>query len=274
MENYGKRITDLRKKHNLTQSELGALLNVTPQAISKWENGLSEPDLGTLKKLCEIFHVTTDEMLSVDPVKDSSSTASQSEAATKTKIIYGYCESCQKPVSFGEYDVKDGGRSIICKGCVEKRDEDAKKSLVDSYTEKIKASKKALRRGLIRGGIWAIVIFLIFFTQYIPPATTLDSFCLVLGGILAYWVFTFRSQLSWDGTIADMISETDVFGLSLLDIILYPFFLVTGILGAPFYFPFALISKIREPKKLEKEKQKILNNEYSPQSIRYRLLFK
>lgn len=269
MENYGKRITDLRKKHNLTQSELGALLNVTPQAISKWENGLSEPDLGTLRKICEIFNVTTDEMLGVDPIEDSPKGA-QKETVVETKIINGYCESCQKPVSFGEYDVKVGGRSIICKECVEKRQEDAKKSLVDSYPEKIKASKKALRRGLIRGSIWAIALFLIFFIQYIPPATELDSICLVLGVILAYWVFTFRSQLSWGGTVADMLSGTD----SLLDIILYPFSLVIGFLGAPFYFPSQLISKIREPEKLEKEKQKILNNEYSPQSLRYRLLFK
>ena len=63
MGNYAARITDLRKKVNLTQAELGEKLNVTPQAVSKWENGLSEPDIETLKKMSELFDVSLDYLL-------------------------------------------------------------------------------------------------------------------------------------------------------------------------------------------------------------------
>ena len=63
MENYSTRITELRKKANLTQSELGEKLNVTPQAVSKWENGLSEPDVETFKKMSELFSVSLDYLL-------------------------------------------------------------------------------------------------------------------------------------------------------------------------------------------------------------------
>ena len=66
MENLGQRITELRKKRNLTQSELGEKLNVTSQAVSKWENNLSEPDLETTKKLCEILEVSMSELLGLD----------------------------------------------------------------------------------------------------------------------------------------------------------------------------------------------------------------
>ena len=61
--NYGSKIAELRKSNNLTQAELGAKLNVTAQAVSKWENGLSEPDIDSIKKLCELFSVSVDQFL-------------------------------------------------------------------------------------------------------------------------------------------------------------------------------------------------------------------
>ena len=45
----GERISKLRANSGLTQKELGDKLNVTAQAVSKWENGLSETDIDTLK---------------------------------------------------------------------------------------------------------------------------------------------------------------------------------------------------------------------------------
>lgn len=61
MNDYGKRIAELRKSKNLTQAELGKKLNVTSQAVSKWENGLSEPDLDTISKLCSILNMSVNE---------------------------------------------------------------------------------------------------------------------------------------------------------------------------------------------------------------------
>lgn len=40
--NYGQTIVNLRKTANTTQAELGEKLNVTSQAVSKWENGISD----------------------------------------------------------------------------------------------------------------------------------------------------------------------------------------------------------------------------------------
>ena len=52
-----------RKKLGLSQKELAEMLLLTPQTISKWEKGLSEPSLKDLCKLSNIFSVSTDELL-------------------------------------------------------------------------------------------------------------------------------------------------------------------------------------------------------------------
>ena len=59
----GSRIAELRRKKNMTQEDLANALGVTPQAVSKWENDLSCPDITLLPQLARLFDVTTDELL-------------------------------------------------------------------------------------------------------------------------------------------------------------------------------------------------------------------
>ncbi len=63
MKKCGESIAFHRKRLNLTQTELGEKLNVTAQAVSKWENDISEPDLVTVQRLCKIFGISADELL-------------------------------------------------------------------------------------------------------------------------------------------------------------------------------------------------------------------
>ena len=60
----GKRIAALRKQKELKQDDIAQLLEVSPQAVSKWENDQTCPDIGLLPKLAQILGVTTDELLS------------------------------------------------------------------------------------------------------------------------------------------------------------------------------------------------------------------
>ena len=62
-EKIGKFILNLRKSNNLTQKELADKLNVTSQAVSKWENGRGIPDISFLKLLSKEFNVNIDELL-------------------------------------------------------------------------------------------------------------------------------------------------------------------------------------------------------------------
>lgn len=61
----GKRIMAHRKKLGLTQDQLAEKLGVTAQAVSKWENDQSCPDIYMLPKLAELFGTTTDELLGI-----------------------------------------------------------------------------------------------------------------------------------------------------------------------------------------------------------------
>lgn len=56
-------IKKLRKKLNLTQRDISNQLNVTPHAISQWENGKRNPSLENVKRLSKILHCTVDEIL-------------------------------------------------------------------------------------------------------------------------------------------------------------------------------------------------------------------
>jgi transcriptional regulator with XRE-family HTH domain len=59
----GKRIAALRREKALTQEELAEKLGVSPQAISKWENDQTCPDISLLPLLANLFDITVDELL-------------------------------------------------------------------------------------------------------------------------------------------------------------------------------------------------------------------
>ena len=60
----GNFITNERKARNLTQAKLAEKIFVSEKTVSKWENGNGIPDTNSLVKLCEIFDVSLNELLS------------------------------------------------------------------------------------------------------------------------------------------------------------------------------------------------------------------
>ncbi len=63
MNTIGKNICNLRKQKGLTQEELASRLNVSFQAVSKWENGASLPDVATLPLIAKAFGCSIDSLL-------------------------------------------------------------------------------------------------------------------------------------------------------------------------------------------------------------------
>ncbi len=66
-ETFGKRFSRLRKEKGLTQDDIAFKVNISPQAVSKWENDLSMPDISILGDLADILDVTLDELLGKSP---------------------------------------------------------------------------------------------------------------------------------------------------------------------------------------------------------------
>lgn len=62
-EKISNLIKQLRKKDNLTQAQFANKYNVTFQAVSKWENGKSLPDIVLLKQICKDYNISIDEVL-------------------------------------------------------------------------------------------------------------------------------------------------------------------------------------------------------------------
>jgi len=65
-ETMGQVIRRLRKEHNLTQEELAEQLNVSNQAVSKWECGDGMPDISQVVPLASVFGVTTDVLFGIE----------------------------------------------------------------------------------------------------------------------------------------------------------------------------------------------------------------
>lgn len=71
-QSIGKTIRKLRKERNLTQEELAELLNITSQAVSKWENETGMPDISQIIPLASVFGVSTDLLFGISGANEQS----------------------------------------------------------------------------------------------------------------------------------------------------------------------------------------------------------
>lgn len=62
----GENLQFLRKKNDITQEQLAEKLDVTRQSISKWESDSTYPEMDKLLQLCQLFHVTMDDLVQKD----------------------------------------------------------------------------------------------------------------------------------------------------------------------------------------------------------------
>lgn len=66
----GGTISYYRRLNAITQEELACKLNISTQAVSKWEQGLSFPDISLLPAISEIFNISIDELFGKAPVTE------------------------------------------------------------------------------------------------------------------------------------------------------------------------------------------------------------
>ena len=81
-QKIGSRIAANRKRLKLTQEQLAEKLGVTPQAVSKWENDQSCPDIWMLPRLAEVFGITTDALLGIEKERVYEAQVVEAEASS------------------------------------------------------------------------------------------------------------------------------------------------------------------------------------------------
>lgn len=68
--NLGEKLKSLRKEKNISQEKLAQYLNVSFQAVSKWENSNTYPDISLLPEIARFFGITIDELLQVEQIDE------------------------------------------------------------------------------------------------------------------------------------------------------------------------------------------------------------
>ena len=77
---YGKHLKELREAKKLSQDQAAQELNVSRQAISKWENDKTFPDIDNLIRLSRLYGVTLDELVGVEREKEETTENDLSES--------------------------------------------------------------------------------------------------------------------------------------------------------------------------------------------------
>lgn len=94
MEQIGSIIKDIRKKNNLTQNEFAFILGVTFQAVSKWENDKSIPDITILKEISNKFNVDLNYLISGKKVNINKKSFFKKNMIIITVIIFIIISVC------------------------------------------------------------------------------------------------------------------------------------------------------------------------------------
>lgn len=270
-------IKNLRNKTGMTQKELAEKLYVTPQAVSRWENGEVEPSIDTISTMAQIFDVTTDEIIGGPAKKPEPETVVKTEyVVAAQKPVLAVCEQCNKPIYNGAEIVRkhhSGGRgssgytTILCKSCDEKNKKRAHEQAVANGL--LQRKRSFLWGGLITALILGIVLAVTLSSNE-PAGTTIGA------SVAALLFFPFLSCIflknnfiedvfggiaSWSIRMPGLIFELSLDGILWLLTVKLALWILSGLLSifcfllaiavclvlGVFVYPFALAKNIKHP---------------------------
>lgn len=96
----GQFIAQMRKEKNITQKELARQLHITDKAVSKWERGLSCPDITLLTSIADILGVTTSELLNGARTETVSAASKNTDNTIDKALFYAEKTSKKKMAAF------------------------------------------------------------------------------------------------------------------------------------------------------------------------------
>ena len=110
-ETLGRRIARLRLARTATQERLAKELNVSPQAVSKWENDINYPDISLLPDLARFLGVSVDELLS-GASASTQETAAQENAAAQESAAEVVSVAADEPAEIVEESTEQENQGI------------------------------------------------------------------------------------------------------------------------------------------------------------------
>lgn len=111
-ETLGRRIARLRLARTATQERLAKELNVSPQAVSKWENDINYPDISLLPDLARFLGVSVDELLSGASASAQETAAAQENAAVRESAAEVVSVAADEPAEIVEEPTEQDNQGI------------------------------------------------------------------------------------------------------------------------------------------------------------------
>ena len=111
-ETLGRRIARLRLAKTATQERLAKELNVSPQAVSKWENDINYPDISLLPDLARFLGVSVDELLSGASASSQKSATAQGNAAAQESAAEVVSVAADEPAEIVEEPTEQDNQGI------------------------------------------------------------------------------------------------------------------------------------------------------------------
>ena len=262
----GQNIKKYRTQKGLSQNDLSEKLNVTYQAVSRWENDQVEPSVDALRKMSSIFGCSIDDLLSVTDDVTPKETKEQETPTVhyvyqETKAQLALCHDCNKPIYTSE-DIhrmkvvtRPAGRGhsaetredIVCTSCYNKRVKAAQDKMKREQDEYIHSLK--VRR--IHSFIWpllalaiTVIVGIVLINKGQKDA---GIYTLVGGGLFYFWLAdvilynncvgdVFISIATWSIKLPGVIFTLDLDGI---------FFLIfVKVLGAILSFIVSVLATI------------------------------
>lgn len=272
MKTIGEKISALRKLNNITQAELGAALNVTSQAVSKWERNESEPDFSTLTNMCKLFNIKLDDFVNENFQLDED----VQENAMPAQL--GFCTSCGVIITEG--NLGESTPKMLCSACHSKKLKSLEleaKRLEEERLERertILRNKRTEKSSFVKKCVLSGIIAVVFLLISLFSNKGIDVISEVFYSILvSVWIFAFvyqlctpesvtRSAITWFSWIIikmpGIIFELSLDGLIWLLTVKLLFWAITILLGiiaialgliisfliSFFTFPFVFVKEI------------------------------
>ena len=279
----GNLLASKRKMANLTQQQVGDALNVSPQAVSKWENDLAQPDLVSLKRLAELYGVPVAQL--IDATEEPTAEAIPEPAPEPTpapqptvtyievpqKPVLAVCEQCNKPIYEAndivrrtEHHGKTAVKTVYCSVCAKKKDRNA---AYNQMEEAKKDKKRAIGWGITFAVIVGVVLGVFTPIHFWAILLAFCTFCLTSCVFIdeSFVGEMWTNMISWSFHAPGVIFELDLDGIAWLIAVKLLFWIIGALFAiVAFLFgtavgflfaPFAVIYDFRENAKTIKDCQ-------------------